>query len=66
MQGYVLEQLHPTGWRRNGELYWRYGDAEREAARVLREHEARGVRILAVRVNSDAIYERLAEVEVAA
>lgn len=63
MQGFVLEQLFPTGWRRDGQLYWRYGDADREADRLLRECEARGVRILSVRVNPEAIAERLPDQE---
>jgi hypothetical protein len=63
VQAFVLEHLFPTGWRRDGQLFWRFGDAEREASRILKDGEARGVRILPVRVNSDAVFERLVEQE---
>ena len=65
MQGFVLEQLFPTGWRRNCQLFWRFRDAEHEADRVLRDCEARGVRILSVRIQADAVFEKLSESEVA-
>jgi hypothetical protein len=63
VQAFVLEHLFPTGWRRDGHLFWRFGDAEREADRLLRDGEARGVRILPVRVSSDAVFERFPERE---
>ena len=61
MQGYVLELLFPTGWRRTGQILWRYDDAIREADRILTDDEARGVRILSVRVHPEAVLERLSE-----
>jgi hypothetical protein len=61
MNAFLLERLHPTGWRLGGELYWRLADASRESERLLREHDARGVRVLSVRINPEAILERLAD-----
>ena len=57
MQAFLLEHLYPTGWRRTGSLFWRLSDATRESRRVVRDGEARGVRVLAVRVLSDAVCE---------
>ena len=62
MQGFIIERLYPTGWRRSGELYWRLSDAERESRRAMQEHEARGVRILAAHINPVAVIEHLADV----
>ena len=62
MQGFILECLYPTGWRRSGELYWRLSDAERELQRAMQEDEARGVRVLAVHINPVAVIEQLADV----
>jgi hypothetical protein len=61
MQGFLLERLYPMGWRRSGELYWRLTDAERELQRAMRDDCARGVRILSVRVNPEAVLEVLAD-----
>ena len=62
MQGFLLERLYPTGWRRSGELYWRLSDAERELQRAMQEDEARGVRVLAVHVDRRQIDLGLAEI----
>ncbi|MCB9875818.1 MAG: hypothetical protein H6821_16740 [Planctomycetaceae bacterium] len=61
MQAFLLERLFPTGWRRSGELYWRLSDAERESQRTMQEQNVRGVRILAVRINPEAVIELLAD-----
>ena len=61
MQAFLLERLYPTGWRRSGELYWRLTDAERESQRAINECTARGVRVLSVRINPDAVIEMLAD-----
>ena len=61
MQAFLLERLFPTGWRRSGELYWRLSDAERESQRTMYEHKARGVRVLSVRINPEAVIEVLAD-----
>jgi len=61
VQGYLLELLFPTGWRRSGQVLWLYEDAVREADRVLKKNEARGIRILSLRVHPDAVLERHAE-----
>jgi len=63
MAAFLIECLFPSGWRRDGGLFWRLDDVSHEANRILREREARGVRILTVRVNDDAIFERIAERE---
>ncbi|MEE3368794.1 MAG: hypothetical protein VX346_05575 [Planctomycetota bacterium] len=57
MQAFLLERLFPTGWRRSGELFWQWSEAERESRRTIREQKVRGVRVLAVRVNPDAVVE---------
>jgi hypothetical protein len=61
VQGFILEILFPTGWRRNGQILWRYGDAIRESTRVLAASGVRGIRILTVSVHPEAIHERIAE-----
>lgn len=57
MQGFILEQLYPTGWRREGQLFWRFSDAVLESQRLLAAKEVRGVRVLSVRVLGDALTE---------
>lgn len=52
MSGFLLERLFPTGWRRTGEVYWSYLDAESEANRAL-EDGARSVRILSVSIGPE-------------
>lgn len=54
MDAYILETLTFTGWRRKGELYWRYSDVLRAAKNEV-EDSARAVRVLPVRVHSDAL-----------
>ena len=61
MQAFLLERLYPTGWRRSGELYWRLSDAERESQRTMKHQNVRGVRVLAARINPDAVMELLAD-----
>ena len=63
MQAFLLERLFPTGWRRGGELFFRLSDATREADRLVTTHELRGVRILPVRILSDAVVELFANEE---
>ena len=61
MQAFLLERLFPTGWRRSGELFWRLSDAEHESQRTMQEQEVRGIRVLAVRINPDAVIELMAD-----
>ena len=61
MQAFLLERLFPTGWRRSRDLYWRLSDAERESQRTMQEQKVRGVRVLSVRINPDAVLELLAD-----
>jgi len=63
MQGFTLEILFSTGWRRNGQILWRFGDAIRESNRVLAGNGVRGVRILTVTIPPETIHERIAEHE---
>jgi hypothetical protein len=65
MSGFVLERLFPTGWRRTGELYWRYKDAIHEATRSIREDGARSVRILSVRIGDEVEQVNATELELA-
>jgi hypothetical protein len=57
MTGFLIERLNPVGWRRDNLIYWLLADATAEAERMIATAEARAVRILALRVNPDAIYE---------
>lgn len=59
MRAFLLERLYPTGWRRCGELFWRLSDAARESERLIRKLDARGVRILSVRIDPDPVLEQL-------
>jgi hypothetical protein len=64
MTGFLIERLNPIGWRRDNLIYWRFADATAEAERMIANAEARAIRILALRVNPDAIVERGCESEV--
>lgn len=55
MNAYLLECLFPTGWRRTGEIYWRYSDAVAAANTAMHESAARAVRVLSVHVHPDAV-----------
>lgn len=55
MNAYLLESLHPTGWRRSSELHWRFADASDAASRMLADATARAVRVLPVVIRADAI-----------
>ncbi len=57
MQGFLIERLYPTGWRRDGEIWWRFCDATVECDRSLREELILGVRVLAVQVHPQAAME---------
>jgi hypothetical protein len=57
MTGFIIESLYSTGWRRNGDLYWRYQDALKEANRRLKDECARAIRILPVRVGTSPVCE---------
>lgn len=61
MTGFILERLCPTAWRRVGNIYWRYMDAQRAAELLLRDGEVDGVRILPVRIASQAVWESVVE-----
>ena len=61
MTAFLLERLYPTGWRRGGELFFRLADANREAERIVHDHDARGVRVLPVRIGASAIVELYAD-----
>ena len=61
MTAFLLERLNPTGWRRGGELFFRFADANREANRLVRENDVRGVRVLPVRISSQAVVELYAD-----
>ena len=63
MNGLLLELLFPTGWRRNGELFWRVGDAIAAGEESL-DDGASGYRILPAAIQPTAISERLMPAEV--
>ena len=54
MEGFVVECLFDTGWRRAGVLFWLLPDAEAEAKQSVSEH-ARAARILAVTIHPETI-----------
>ena len=56
MNAYLLECLFPTGWRRTGQLYWRYCDAVLAADAMIFDNAARAVRILPVLVSEQAVF----------
>ena len=60
MLAYLIERLYPTGWRRDGQVFWRLADAAAESDRALAAGEVRGTRILAARVCPDALAESFA------
>lgn len=57
MNGFVLESLYQTGWRRASEIHWRLCDAEASAKKAILNANARAVRILPLSVSSDAVSE---------
>ncbi len=57
MSGFIVEALFVTGWRRTGEIYWRYRDAVSTANRKLEHDFARAIRILPCVVSETAVYE---------
>ena len=61
VQAFLIERLYPTGWRRSGQLFWRFSDAQSESEKEIRNRNARGVRVLSVKINPDAVIEMLAE-----
>jgi hypothetical protein len=61
MQGYLLEVLFPTGWRRSGNILWRFAEAEVAARAAIAEDEARAVRVLPVRVFRTSVLELTGE-----
>ena len=61
MTAFLLERLYPSGWRRGGELFFRFADANREADRLVRENSVRGVRVLPVRIGANAVAEMYAD-----
>lgn len=66
MNAFVLESLHPTGWRRSGELFWRFVDAAAAASATVADRDARAVRVLAVTVHDAAVLSLEAAPETAA
>lgn len=67
MNGFLLECLYPTGWRRTGEIYWRFCDANGTCERLIRDRLIRAARILPVTIHADAVamFEATADTEVA-
>ncbi|MCR9296338.1 MAG: hypothetical protein NXI32_26815 [bacterium] len=56
MSAYIVETLNATGWKRSNILQFRYQDAMRCAKQQLDRDLVRAVRILAVKVQEDAVY----------
>jgi hypothetical protein len=60
VQGYLIELLFPTGWRRPGEIYWRFADAEHAARQAVAE-SARAARVIPLRVSENSVLELTGE-----
>lgn len=56
MNGFLLESLYPNGWRRSGEVFWRFSDAKAASDRLVLSRGIRAARVLTVEVNPKAIY----------
>lgn len=54
MTGYIIEFLIATGWRREGEIYWRLADARRVVRRRMRGSTL-AARILTATIDPDAV-----------
>jgi len=63
VNGFLLEVLFPTGWRRAGDIHWRFADAELAARQALDEDLARAARVLPVQVLPAAVLELTARQE---
>lgn len=59
MTGYILEFLFPTGWRRQGRVYWRLSDAVHAADLSVSDDGARGYRVLPVKINPRPVRESM-------
>jgi len=59
MLAYLIERLYPGGWRRDGEVHWRLGDAMAAADAAVADDLVRGYRILAAQINPAAVAEHL-------
>lgn len=55
MQAYILEKLFSTGWQRGGETYWTLDAAVDAGNRLIRRKLARGIRVLPVNVELEAV-----------
>lgn len=57
MNGFILERLCPTAWRRVGDIHWGFAEAIQRANLLLQSGEVQAVRILPVRVSETAVWE---------
>lgn len=57
MNAFFLETLHPTGWRRTAEVYWRQCDAQEAGEKAMHRNKARAIRILVATISPKAILE---------
>ena len=53
--GYLVETLSPTGWRRPNIVHYRYRDADSYARSIISDRAARAIRILSFRVTVEPL-----------
>jgi hypothetical protein len=57
MQGFILDTLLVSGWKRGGEIYWTLEDAKGVGSRLIRRRLARQVRILPAEIQLNPVAE---------
>jgi hypothetical protein len=57
MQGFILETLLVSGWKRGGEVYWTLADAQAVGSRLIKRKLARKVRILPAEIQLNPVAE---------
>lgn len=63
-QGWIVDTLNATGWKRSNIIQYRYSDALRIANRDLKDPLCRAVRIVTIRIDETVHYqEKVTEAE---
>ena len=52
---FIVQSLHPSGWRQSSLIHYRESDAREDARATVDSNSARAVRVLPVRIGSRAI-----------
>ena len=61
MHGFIVEILYPSGWSREGKIYWRRSDAEDYARPLIKRKRdsINGYRILPIQISGEAVAESI-------